>query len=149
METMIAVIISAAAVTVMTMGNAEHTFDCTNGAADTGTDDASDCAAYGAGDPVAFVGAFLRAAHDALSVAGLRKRQQREQEGGGREQQTAGQTGRQWRGSETGFVHLRSQGWHRVDDEERMAAKAACRGRPSSMPGAAEWLRVCDELSAL
>lgn len=73
MEAVIPVIVPAAAVAVMTVGNAEHTLDCAYGAADTGTDDASDCAAHGTGDPVAFIGAFLGAAHDALGVAGLRQ----------------------------------------------------------------------------
>lgn len=79
----------------MTMRNAEHALDRTNGAADTGPDDASDRAAHGASDPVTFIRAFLGTAHDALGVAGLRQSQQREQDGGGCEQQAEWQTGRQ------------------------------------------------------
>lgn len=73
MEVVISVIIAAAAVAVMTVGNSKHALDCANGAADTGTDDASNSAAHGAGDPVTFIGAFLGAAYDALGVAGLRQ----------------------------------------------------------------------------
>lgn len=90
MEAVIAVVIAVAAVTVVTMRNAEHTLDRTNGAADTGTDDATDRTAHGAGNPVALVRAFLGAADDALGVAGLRQRQQREQDGGGCEHQAEG-----------------------------------------------------------
>ncbi|RXH29162.1 hypothetical protein XH99_13710 [Bradyrhizobium nanningense] len=72
-EVVIPVVIPATAVAVMTVGNAEHPLDCTNGAADTGTDDASDCTAHGTADPVALIGAFLGATHDALGVAGLRQ----------------------------------------------------------------------------
>ena len=110
MEVMIPVIIPAAAVAVMTVGNAEHALDGANGAADTGTDDAANCAAYGTCDPVAFIRAFLGSAHDALGVTGLRQRQQREQDGGGCEQQPEGQTDRQGCGGDTSFVHLQSQG---------------------------------------
>ena len=71
MKAMIAVVISVAAVTPAAMGNAEHAFHCADGAADTGTDDASDCAAHGAGNAVALIRPFLCASHDALGVAGL------------------------------------------------------------------------------
>ena len=106
---MIAVII-AAAVAVMTVGNAEHAFDRADSAADAGTDDASDRTTHGTGDPVTFVGAFLGPAHDTLGMAGVRQSQQRKQDGGGSEQQADGQAGRQLRGGDTSFVHLQSQG---------------------------------------
>jgi hypothetical protein len=53
------------------MGNAEHALHRAYGAAHTGADRATDYAADRSGNPVAFVGAFLGAAHDALGVAGL------------------------------------------------------------------------------
>ncbi|MBR0992729.1 hypothetical protein JQ580_18605 [Bradyrhizobium japonicum] len=110
MEAVVAVVIAAAAMTVVTVGNAEDAFDSTNGAAHACTDDASDRATNGPGNPVALVRAFLGAPDDSLGVAGLRQRQQREQDGGGCERQADGQTGRRRRGGDTGFVHLRSQG---------------------------------------
>jgi len=73
METVIAVIIPTA-VTVVTVGNAEHALDRAHGAADTGADSASDHTAHRAGNAVAFMGAFLRTAHDALGMASLRQR---------------------------------------------------------------------------
>lgn len=92
MKAMIPVIVSAAAVTVMTVGNAEHALDGANGAADTGADDPANCAADRTCDPVALIGAFLGAANYTLGVAGLR---QREHDDGGCEQQSDGRTGRQ------------------------------------------------------
>lgn len=106
MKAVIPVIVPAAAVTVMTVGNAERALDGANRAADTGTDDSANCAA----DPVAFVGAFLGAADDALSMASLRQARHRKKDGGGGERQARGQTGRQSGGGDTGFVHLRSRG---------------------------------------
>jgi hypothetical protein len=73
MEVMVPVIVPAAAVAIVTVGNPEH-------------------------------------ALDALGVTGLRQRQQREQYGGGCEQQPEGQTDRQGCGGDTSFVHLQSQG---------------------------------------
>ena len=128
MEAVIAVVIAAAAVTVVTVGNAEHTLDCTNGAADTGSDDASDCTAHGAGDPVALVRAFLGTTDDALGVAGLRQRQQREPDGGSCERQADGQTGRRRRGGDTDFVHLGSQ---RLNGGERRLSRQVIINAPS------------------
>jgi len=73
-KAVISVIIPAAAVTVVTVGNAEHTLDGANCAADTGADDPANCTADRTCDPVALVGAFLGTAHDALGVAGRRLR---------------------------------------------------------------------------
>ncbi|MDA9532105.1 hypothetical protein ACM42_27330 [Bradyrhizobium sp. CCBAU 25338] len=110
MEAVMAVVISATAVTVVAVGNAEHALDCTDGPTNAGADDAADCAAHGPADAVTFIRTLLRAAHDALGMTDLRQRQQRQQDGGGGEQQADGHTGRQWRGGETGFVHFRSPG---------------------------------------
>ncbi|MDA9427245.1 hypothetical protein XH97_34795 [Bradyrhizobium sp. CCBAU 53380] len=109
MEAVIPVIISAAAVAVVTVGNAEHAFHRTDRATDTGSHDASDRAAHRTGDPVAFMRAFLSAAHDALGVASLRQGEQRKKDGCGCEQQADRQAGRQGGGGSTGFVHLQSQ----------------------------------------
>ena len=49
----------------------EHALDRAHGAADTGADRTADHAAHRTGDPVTFVGAFLRAAHDALGMSGM------------------------------------------------------------------------------
>lgn len=76
------------------MGNAEHTLDRTNGAPDTGTDDATDRTAHRAGNTIAFIGAFLGAAHDALGVARLGQTGQGGQNGGGGEEETERQTSR-------------------------------------------------------
>lgn len=120
MEAVVAVVIAAAAVTVMTVGNAQNTLDRANGATDTGTDDASDRTAHGAANPVALVRAFLGTADDALGVAGLRQHRQREQDSGGCERQADGQTGRRRRGGDTYFVHLRSQ---RLNGGERRLSR--------------------------
>lgn len=70
-EAVVAVIVTAAAA-VTTMGNPEHALDRTHGPANTGADDASNCTADRAADPVAFIRALLGTAHDALGMAGLR-----------------------------------------------------------------------------
>ncbi|MDA9404738.1 hypothetical protein XH79_39215 [Bradyrhizobium sp. CCBAU 45389] len=107
---MIAIVIPVAAVAIVAMGNAEHALHCTHGAADTGADRTTDHASDGTGDPVTFIGPFLGAAHDALSMTSSRQCEQCKQDGGGREQQADGQAGRQGGGGNAGFVHLQSQG---------------------------------------
>ena len=74
METVVTVIVPAAAVAIVTVGNAEHALDRAHGTADTGADRASDHTAHRAGNAVAFMGAFLRTAHDTLGMASLRQR---------------------------------------------------------------------------
>ena len=81
-EMAVAIVITAAAIAAIR--NPEHALDCAHGAADAGSDRAANHATYGAGDPVTFVGALLRAAHDALGVADMRDRQQRKDDGGRR-----------------------------------------------------------------
>ena len=54
------------------VGDAENAVYGAHSATDTGSDDTSDRTANGPGNPVTFIGAFLRATHDALGVAGLR-----------------------------------------------------------------------------
>lgn len=75
---------------VAVVGNAQNTIDGAHSAADTGTDDTSDRTAHGTGNPVAFIGAFLGATHDALGVAGLRRASQRKKDSGAREKQANG-----------------------------------------------------------
>src|SRR5579864_543662 len=69
-----AAIVEAVAVVMVpiVMRHAEHALDRAHGAADAGANCASDHSAHRTGDPVAFVGALLSAAHDALAVARLR-----------------------------------------------------------------------------
>ncbi|MCK1655763.1 hypothetical protein IVA88_30730 [Bradyrhizobium sp. 149] len=76
------------------MGNAEHTLDCADGTADTGADDASDRTVFRAGNTIAFIGAFLSAAHDALGMPRLWHTGQGGQNSGASEEQTERQTGR-------------------------------------------------------
>ena len=110
MEAVIAVVIAVAAVAIVAVGNAEHALDRADGAADTRTDDTSDGAAHGTRNAIALIGPFLRTAHDALGVAGLRQGQQGEQDGGCSKEQAGGQANRQLRGGDTGFVHTQSPG---------------------------------------
>ena len=95
-ETIAAVIIAAAAMAAVV--DPEHALDGAHGAADTGADRATHHAADRAGDPVAFPGALLRAAHDALGIAELRHREQREDDRRRRQNEFGRQAGRQ-RGS--------------------------------------------------
>ena len=75
---MVTVVIAAAAMPapVAAIGNPEHALDRAHRAADPGADGAANDAADRTGDPIAFIGAFLRAAHDTLRMAELRDRQQ-------------------------------------------------------------------------
>ena len=65
-----AVVIAAAAIAAVI--DPEHAFDGAHRAADTGADRAADHTADRAGDPVAFAGAILRAAEDALGMGDCR-----------------------------------------------------------------------------
>lgn len=76
------------------MGNTEHTFDRADGTADTGADDASDCTAHRAGNTIAFIGAFLGAAHNALGMARPWDAGQDGQNAGASKEQTERQTSR-------------------------------------------------------
>ena len=71
MEAPVAIVVAVAVTMPPVIGNAEHTLDRAHGAADTGTDRASDDPTDGAGDPVTLMSTLLRAAHDALGVAGM------------------------------------------------------------------------------
>ena len=64
----------------MPIGNPEHTVDGANRSANAGADRSADQPADRAGGPIAFVGTFLRAAHDALGVPGMRDRERRERD---------------------------------------------------------------------
>ena len=82
---MIVAVVKAAAAIAAPIGNAEHAIHRADRAADTGSDRAADHTAYRTGGPVTFVGAFLRAAHDALGMPDMGDREQRE--GDGRDRQ--------------------------------------------------------------
>src|SRR2546421_1802960 len=102
----VAVVVAAAA--IASLRNPEHTPDRAHGAADAGSDRPTNYATDRAGDPVTLVRAFLRAAHDALGVADMRDRQQREDEGRSREPKPDLQSRGQRRRLNLGFVHLNS-----------------------------------------
>jgi hypothetical protein len=72
------------------IGNAEDAVDSTDGSADAGSDDTSDRAAHRSGDAVAFIGAILSAAHNALRVAGMRQARQGQNDSGACKEQAAG-----------------------------------------------------------
>src|SRR6478736_6261942 len=73
-ETMIAIVVAAAAVAAppAAIRNPEHALDRPHRAADAGTNRA----ANRAGDPVAFIGPLLRAAHDTLGMTDMGDREQ-------------------------------------------------------------------------
>lgn len=87
------------------MGNAKYALDRAHGTAHTSADDASDRATHRAGDPIAFIGAFLSATHDTLGVPGLRQARKAEEDSGACEEQTGRTTGRQRSGGDTNCVH--------------------------------------------
>lgn len=92
------------------MGNAEHPLDRADGTADTGADRATNHAAHGAGNAIAFIGAVLCAAHNALGMARLWDTRQGGQNGGASKKATERQTSRLRSGGDASFVHLHSQG---------------------------------------
>jgi hypothetical protein len=87
------------------IGNAEDAIHSAYGSADAGPDDTSDRAAHRSGDAVAFIGAILSAADDALRVAGMRQARQRQSDCSACKEQAARQTGRRMSGGDTNFVH--------------------------------------------
>ena len=91
------------------MWNAEHALDCPHRSSNAGADRATNHAAHGAGDPVAFIRTFLGAPNDALGMARLRDAGQRSQNGGASEEQTERQTSRPSSGGDANFVHLHFQ----------------------------------------
>ena len=87
---MVVAVIVAAATAVAVIGNAQDAVHGADSSADTGTDDTTDRAAYGAGDTVAFVRPLPGTADDALGVARLRQTSQGQKDGSAGEKQ-AGQ----------------------------------------------------------
>jgi hypothetical protein len=79
----IPVVITVAAIPPAAMRDAEHALDGADRAADTGSDSAAHDTTDGTRDATAFIGAFLRAAHDALRMCGVRNCQQRKRARGG------------------------------------------------------------------
>src|SRR5258708_32004595 len=106
----IAIVVAATAMAAApaAIGNTEHALDRAHGAADAGAYRTADHTTHRAGDPVTFVGAFLRAAHDALRVPGMGHCEQREDNGGGRKHQPHGKADRKLCRLNPGFVHLDS-----------------------------------------
>src|SRR5450631_2414498 len=94
-KTIVAIVITAAAVAAIV--DPEHTLDGPHRAADAGADRAADHATDGTGNPVAFPGALLRPADDALGMAGMGNCEQGENERR-RRKEFCRQTGRQRRG---------------------------------------------------
>jgi hypothetical protein len=72
-ESIAAIVIAAAVIAAIV--NPEHALDGAHRPADAGSDRATDHTTYGARDPVAFPGAFLRAANDPLSMPDMRNRE--------------------------------------------------------------------------
>jgi hypothetical protein len=85
---------------------AEHALDHAHGAADPSADRAPDDAADRARDPAAFIGSLLRAAHDALGVAGARRQEQCKQDDSRHEDERERQEGRPHRALSLGFPHF-------------------------------------------
>jgi hypothetical protein len=61
-----------------TIGNAQHTFHAANGSADTRADRTADDTSDRSGRALTAIGAFARAANDALCMCGERQRQHRQ-----------------------------------------------------------------------
>jgi hypothetical protein len=78
-EVTVAVIVTAAVIAAV-IGNAEYAVHRADGAADAGSDRSANGAADGTGNPVAFIGAFLCAAHDTLRMSDVGDREQRERD---------------------------------------------------------------------
>ena len=74
----VAVVIAAAAIAGSRIGNPEYAIHGADRAADAGADRAADHTADRTGGPVAFVGAFLGAADDALRMSDMGNREQGE-----------------------------------------------------------------------
>jgi hypothetical protein len=74
------------AVTPAVMRNPEYALDRAHGATNSGPDRPTDDSTYRPGDAIAFIGTFLRPAHDSLSVADMGNSQQRQC--GGRKRQS-------------------------------------------------------------
>jgi hypothetical protein len=103
-ETIVTIVETAAAI-MAPIGNPEHAIHRTDGAADTGADRAANHATDRAGNPVTFIGAFLRATHDTLCMDELGDREQRQGDGRNGKTEPDGQTGGQSRSLDLRF-HL-------------------------------------------
>src|ERR1700743_333542 len=75
-EVTVAVIVTAAVIAAG-IGNAEYAVHRADGAANAGADLSANGPADRTGNPIAFIGAFLRAAHDTLRMSDMRDREQR------------------------------------------------------------------------
>jgi len=93
---MVATVIAAAAMAgaVTTVGNAKHTLDAADSATDASSERASDNTANRTGNPIAFTGAFPRAADHALPVRQMGNGEQRQNAGQQRQFALGGRAGR-------------------------------------------------------
>jgi hypothetical protein len=103
-KSIIPVVKAAAAVAAI---HPEYASNGAHRAADAGSDRAANYTADGPGNPVAFAGAFLRAPHEALSVADMGDREQGKGHCGSRNVKFEGHAGRQCRCPDPG-LHLNS-----------------------------------------
>ena len=87
-ESIVAIVIAAAP--IATVVDAEYALHGAHRAADAGPDCSADDTADRAGNPVSFVGAFPRAAHDALRVPDMRDREQCKHHGSNGEMECCG-----------------------------------------------------------
>ena len=71
-------VVEAVAVAAPVMGRAEYALDRANGTANAGANRPSDHPAYRTRSPVAFIGARLGTADDALAMAGMGNAKQRQ-----------------------------------------------------------------------
>ena len=75
---------------VAVIGDSKDTIDGADGTADTRANNTAHRAAYGTGDAITLVRAFLGATHDALGMAGLRHASQAKNDDGACEKQANG-----------------------------------------------------------
>src|SRR5712664_3554037 len=105
-ESIAAIVIAAAAIAAIV--NPEHALDGAHRPTDAGSNRAADHTAYGAGDPVAFPGAFLRAANDTLRMPDMGNRQQCEHDGRDTKIEFCGKADRKHRCIDPDLLHLNS-----------------------------------------
>jgi hypothetical protein len=103
----------AVAVTPAAMRNPEYALDRAHGATNSGPDRPADDSTYRPSDAIAFVGTFLRSAHDTLGVADMGNSQQRQHRG--RKRQSKGPVCSRYNsGLNLGSFHLSSFIRHRL-----------------------------------
>jgi hypothetical protein len=124
------------------MRQAKHAFDRAHGAADTGANGPAYDPADRARDAVAFIGAFLRAAHDALGVSDVGNGEQRQCGGSRCERRAKLPIYRQHPAFNFDFLHL-----HSSEAVFILAGRLIGRRVAISNADAAKWLRLSGELT--